>query len=205
MSRKIAQILKFHMLAGILAVLLTVMIIVVVVRSNIKPLTQRDFWKAKGISSYQMRVDTVALPSPPVGLDLTIRGGEITNQSIIACDNPSEEYPESLCDTIKRYYSWVGRYTIEQLFDTAQECIRKTQTSFAVCPAVNASEFSAFSTSEDMVNTANACRSYLQGLDSLCTVQYDSDYGYPNHISFYNPNVFDGYSTITVNDFHVIG
>src|SRR5262245_11516584 len=116
MAHTIMQVSKSYKLMGILAILLVVMVVVVVNRSNIKAPTQHDLWKAEGISSYQMRIVTVVLPSPPVGLDLTVQRGEITKQSIIACDNPSKEYPESLCETIKRYYPAVGNYTIDQLF-----------------------------------------------------------------------------------------
>ncbi len=161
----------------------------------------RALWNSAGIQNYQMRLVTLALPVPAIGLDLTVQKGEIVQQSIIACENPSAEYPESACETISRYYSNMGRYTVDQLFDFADECLRKTQIAIAHCPAFAADKLQRFSNYDDIFSMAHACQHYLESSDLLCSVNYDTHYGYPNAISTYAPNVMDGSIMITVKEF----
>jgi hypothetical protein len=167
-------------------------------------MSYRALWAAKGAANYQIQIVTGSPPAPPVGWELTVQNGQITRQSIIACDHPSEEYPASNCDTIRQYYSSVGKYTIAQLFALAEDGLGLTQNSLLKCNLSTGNNFRSFSTLDEMRTAAQTCQNYLQSSDVLYAVQYDPDYGYPKTITEYTPSVFDGSMTIEVKDFRVI-
>jgi hypothetical protein len=98
----------------------------------------------------------------------------------------------------------MGRYTIEELFATADVCTHRTQAIINQCPAYSSGEFRGFSSAEDMVDAIGACETYLQSEDVLCAVIYDPTYGYPREISHYMYAVLDGGSTISVKEFEII-
>jgi hypothetical protein len=156
----------------------------------------RELWNARDVHDYSMIVDTLSLPIPPIGVELTIQNDKVTEKSIIPCVNPSERYPAGNCEIIKRYYSQVGNYTVLELFDIAAECTQKTQMTLASCPVE-----SDFSNSGEMLAVAETCQSYFQSSDLLCLVEYDLSYGYPKSISQLRLKVMDGYSEITIKGF----
>jgi hypothetical protein len=58
-------------------------------------------------------------------------------------------------------------------------------------------------TVNQLFDKAEACENRTS--DSVCTVEYDPDYGYPKAITQKAaPNVVDGNSQLQVLDFHVI-
>jgi hypothetical protein len=144
------------------------------------------------------------LPVAPVGLELTVQDGQVTKYIIIACENPSEEYPERWCEPTRHYYWSMGIYTIEELFDIADECTLKTRASLANCPAFAVDEFHGFEDPDNMFNMAQTCKTYLQTSAWLCAVKYDAHYGFPKTIVTYDPSVLDGSTTIIVKEFQVI-
>ncbi len=161
----------------------------------------RALWDAKQIANYQIDILTVALPAPFVEWKLTIQGEQITQQSLVAC-NPVN--PTSDCDTIRKYYSWMGKYTIAQLFDLANERIVGTQMSLLKCSLLTGNTFQAFTTFDALWSAAQTCQSYLQGSGALSAVQYDADYGYPKLITSYIPDALDSAVTIEVKRFQII-
>lgn len=207
MARKTIRAIKSHIILTLFSTLMILIIISTIAFYRMESIgantsSEHDLWSAKGISSYQIRIVTLAMPAPAVALDLTIQDKKIVKQNIVACDNPSEENPSEYCDIIRHYYSYLGQYTVERLFDFADQCTAQTQTSLAICPAFK-NDFQDFSTSDEMFNAAKTCNDYLHISNPLCTVQYDSDYGYPRMISMFTPEVTDGFTSITVKDFRV--
>ena len=166
----------------------------------------RTLWNAQGVEYYRMELETILFPQPPVGLELVVRENEIVNSTIIACDNPSEAYPARLCEPIRRYYSWVGRFTIDELFDMADVCIQETRVWFSTCPLFADTEFHDYTDFGALVGTARECLTALPqdgNYVSLCAVSFNSDYGYPNAISRFNPGLIHP-SFISVNEFQPI-
>lgn len=164
----------------------------------------RSLWLERGSSNYQITVVTTALPSPPIGLKLTIQDRAIIQQSIIACDNPSEDYPASYCEPISLYYSEMGKHTVDDLFDQADECRRRTQMSLATCPAFTVGEFQGFSTTDELFTVIEGCREYFQPSAQLCAVEYEPYYGYPEIISQYTHGVSDGWGSIVVEELQLL-
>jgi hypothetical protein len=165
----------------------------------------RALWNERGSPNYRMTLVTSALPSPPTVLELTIQEGEIVQESIIPCDNPSEAYPEDWCEPTRLYYTWRGRYTIEQLFETARTCTSRTLISISHCPAYVAPEFYGFASAPAMFEAARTCQAYLQHSDSLCAVRYDATYGYPAQISHLTPGLIHDGGTVEVRAFEIMG
>jgi hypothetical protein len=160
--------------------------------------THRELWDSWGASKYVMVIETIALPQPPVGLELTIEDGEISNRSIIACDNPSGDYPAHYCETIQQYYSWVGNYTVEELFETADMCLAQTRTSLSKCSSSVTNGFDDFPDAERMLDTVRQCEVEFEDTDYFCAVKYHPHFGYPRDISIYNPSLLHGFTSITV-------
>lgn len=209
MVEKTLQPLKSHPYISLFTLLAIVSIIValVVIGSRSienKSSIQHEFWSSKGISSYRIDVTTLALPVLPIGRSLFIQDGKITQDNIISCESPSTEHPAHYCDTIRRYYSGTGQYTLEELFDIADQCTRRTQNIIVICPAFHTSHFQGFSSSDELFDAAKTCEKYLQSSDVLCFVEYDVDYGYPKTIAQYMPQVLDGWVVISVKDFQVV-
>jgi hypothetical protein len=166
--------------------------------------TPRELWNARGSNHYTMVVDTVALPVPRVGLELTVQDGEITHYTIIACEHPSEEYPESSCEPIRIYYTRLAMYTIEELFETADTCIPRTQAALSNCPAFVERGLQGFDNAQAMFEMGSACREYVRPENWICYAEYDPDYGYPSLITNYSPNLTDGGSIIKVRNVQII-
>jgi hypothetical protein len=143
------------------------------------------------------------LPQPPVAQALTIQDGEVTKHSIIACDNPSKEYPENLCEPISYYYRTLGIYTIEELFEIADVCLSQTRVSISKCSTTVADEFQDFPNAKVMFDTLKTCEAEFEYQDSFCAVEYDPYYGYPKDIFLHYLSFEDGYSTIIVKSFQI--
>jgi hypothetical protein len=168
-------------------------------------LDPRERWRLRGSENYQMTIVTSAMPQPPVGRDITVEGGVITQNSIIACDNPSNDHPDSLCAPISAYYQSVGNYTIDDLFEMADQCIPRTIAAFADCSVVSSAKFDGtFETAEAMFEVVRACEASLDESDTLCAVHYHPYYGYPRMITFFTPEVYDGFSDITIRHLEII-
>src|SRR5688572_33294790 len=101
------QRLSFRASLSIVALLVTAILVVlfIVLNSIADPTPSetipmlafaenRSIWKKQGIGSYQMVVDTIYPPQPPIGLELIIQDGVVTTSTILACEKPSEEYPQ---------------------------------------------------------------------------------------------------------------
>ena len=164
--------------------------------------SRRARWNERRVSDYLLKIVTIALPAPPIGLELTIRSGQIVSERIIACDTPSDEFPADLCAPIRRYYSQMGHYTVDQLFDLADDATSRTQRSLAKCQAFPMQGFHGFSNWDDLWEAAQLCQSVLQISDVLTSVEYGTDYGYPRKISRYIPQVMDGFFSIEIKEFH---
>jgi len=164
----------------------------------------RALWDVRGSTHYRIIVETIAPPVPPLGWELTVRDGEIIDRSIIACDNPSEEYPERLCEPIQTYYQGSGLYTLEELFEIADACTLETQVLLNQCPAYSSSEFRGFSTTDELFDAEDVCEDYLQSWDSLCAVEYDPTYGYPRDTTILVYGVLDAGTTIRVKEVEII-
>ncbi len=159
---------------------------------------QRALWNENGSPDYQIRLLTVAPPAPPIGLELTVQGGQITQERILACDSPSDEYPADLCEPIRVYYGWMGRYTINQLFELADNGTWRTRNSMAKCAAFTIQNFQGFSSSDELGQAACLCQTDLQSSDLLASVEYDPIYGYPSRIMNYIRQVMDGGLSVEV-------
>ncbi len=170
--------------------------------SDTNPASKRALWNERGVSDYHWKIVTVALPAPPIGLELTIRSGQIVSEHIIACDTPSDEFPADLCAPIRRYYSQMGHYTVDQLFELIEIWTRQTETSLAKCQAFPTQDFHGFSSWDDLWEAAQLCQSVLQISDILTSVEYAADYGYPRKISRYIPQAIDGFFSIEIKEFH---
>jgi hypothetical protein len=194
----------------LLTLLMLVMIAgVVLFRSMPLPSGEVDYrtlWDERGSTHYRIIVDSRSLPQPYVGLELTIQNGEVIERSIIACDNPSEDYPEWACEPVRTYYVEWGTHTIEELFTYADSCVRSTQAIISQCPAYSSGGFSSFSTVDEMYEAADTCEDYLPISDSLCTVTHDPYYGYPREIFYYRygADIHHPVSTIEVKEFEII-
>jgi hypothetical protein len=164
----------------------------------------RARWESQGASHYRMTLVTSALPSPPTALELTVRDGEIVQERIISCENPSAEYPAEWCEPTQRYYTSRGRYTIEQLFETADICTQRTLISMSRCPAYISPAFHGFTSVEAMSEAIQTCQSYLRSVDTICAVSYDPASGYPAEIWALVYRVFNGSSSISVRAFEII-
>lgn len=198
--------MKPHIFRALVAVVLLIAVAIaggLILVSRLHPAEGRALWVQRGISNYEMRVVTVALPVPVIALDLTIRDQRIIGKSIVACNNPSEPYHPVDCETIKQYYSQAGAYTVEQLLDIADECTRRTQIALNHCPALDTNHIVRFSSIEEMHNTQQMCQPYFQSDDLICFVEYDADYGYPKSITRDSPLSLDAFSIIQVEDFQV--
>lgn len=212
-KRKIPLRKNYILLAGLFAILLSCFLIggTLYILPRITSLSSkgenfpdyRELWTSRGVSSYQLEIVIMSLPVPSIGLELTIQNNQIVQRSIIACDNPSTEFPASDCQLNKVYYSKEGNYTVEQLFEIADEGIRQTQLSLIACNLSTGSEFHRFSTIEEMTVAIDTCQNYLRSSDMLYVVEYDPYYGFPTHIISYMPHVIDGRVSITVRNFHV--
>lgn len=210
-SRPLLLLFSFLVIAAAIAVisLRTRIIDNIVATSTLIPATStmapshRDLWNSRGSNNYEIIIEAVALPQPPVGVKLIIQNGEISNRSIIACDNPSAEYPTRLCEPIRQYYSSVGDYTIEELFDVADTCLNRTRASISKCSSTKIDELNDFIGIDEMFNAVKACDIEFQFPDSFCVVKYDPYYGYPRDISSYYPYFEDGFSSINVKSFQI--
>lgn len=168
------------------------------------PVSPREQWNTSGVNHYRMTILTVALPIPPIALDLTIQDDQILEERILNCDENFENYSASNCDSIQRYHPELGRYTIAELFGIADDGIRTTLTSLEKCPLFQRRDFAWFTSVEAMMDAVQTCSDYLDGSDRLTAVEYDPDYGYPITITRYIPEVMDGFSSITIEQFQVI-
>lgn len=66
--------------------LLLVMVGVVLFRSTSLPSGEVDYralWDERGSNHYRIVVDSLSLPQPPVGLELTIQNGEVREFELI--------------------------------------------------------------------------------------------------------------------------
>jgi hypothetical protein len=162
-------------------------------------------WQSQNIQDYQMTIIVNALPAPPAALDLVIRNGEIVAETILACEQPSEEYPERWCEPTRDYYAYMARLTIDDLFETAEQCLEQTRLALSECPYI-AADFQGFEDKEEMYQAAESCQTYLRGSpDTLCAVQYNDVYGNPQEISLYFSNTFHPRGAISVRDFQPEG
>lgn len=165
----------------------------------------RRTWREQGSDNYQMTVVGIGLPAPPAALHLTIENGAIVDESIIACDNPSEDYPENLCAPTRTWYSYLARHTIDDLFEQAAQCLVETRIALRNCSAVP-DDFQQFESGDRMGDIARSCEINTGGGQyySLCTVRFNATYGYPESIESFTPNVNDGGGSVTVTDFQLI-
>jgi hypothetical protein len=168
------------------------------------PPTHRDLWNTRGGLNYEMIVEAIALPRPPVAQALTIQDGKVVKNSLMACDNPSSEYPATFCETVRTYYSTLGIYTLEELFGTADACLSKTRELMSQCSALSATPFQDFPDTTVMFESIKMCSADFQNVEEgFCAVKYDPYYGYPREISIYYPAFADGFSSITVKGFRL--
>lgn len=168
----------------------------------------RRTWREQGSDNYQMTVIGIGLPAPPAALHLTIENGAIVDESIIACDNPSDDgyyYSENLCDPVRRWYRYLARHTIDDLFVQAAQCLVETRIALRDCSAVP-DDFQQFESGDRMGDIARSCEINTGGGQyySLCTVRFNATYGYPESIESFTPNVNDGGGSVTVTDFQLI-
>lgn len=158
-------------------------------------------WESQNIDSYEMTLVAIALPAPPAALHLIVQNNVIVDETIIACEQPSDEYPTNLCEPTRTYYAYMARHTIEEIFESAEQCLSNTQLALQDCPYIS-SEFESFQSREEMYQIAESCQGYINNLSQwLCAVQYDDIYGYPKEISSYLPNALDGFGMLIVKDF----
>jgi hypothetical protein len=168
------------------------------------PPTHRELWNTRGGLNYEMIVEDIRMPQPPVAQALTIQDGKVVKNSIIACDNPSDEYPARLCEPVRTYYSTLGIYTVEELFGTADACLSKTRELMSQCSALSATPFQDFPDTTVMFESIKMCSADFQNIEEgFCAVKYDPYYGYPREISIYYPDFTDGFSSITVKGFRL--
>lgn len=180
--------------------------------SPTSPPTHRDLWNTRGGQNYEMIVEWMALPAPPVAQALTIQDRKIVKSSLVACDNPSEEYPAWACEPVKAYYAAYGLYTIEDLFSNADFSLHRTREAMSRCHAVGISTFRDFPNADAMFDAAKTCEADLVSkqidaqtitISTLSAVEYDSYYGYPEKISSTTVGALDSTSFITVKDFRL--
>lgn len=167
---------------------------------------ERSKWLSHNINNYRMTNVTFGAPAPPAALDLVIRGGEIVEETIIACENPSEEYPARLCEPTRNHYSYLARKTIEDVFEFAESCVARMQTDLASCPYLP-NDFLYFEDRDTMSQVVNDCfdyfnEPYLQLW--VCTMQFDEVYGYPKEMSYYITSIVDGLGSVSIRDFQII-
>ena len=158
----------------------------------------RTLWNFAGPQSYQIELEIVSPPVPIVGLALTIREEKIAQKSILACDRPSEEYPASLCEPVRLYYSAIGNLTVEDLFELANDCTRKMRAALKNCPAFAEIESDDGISLNELVDAVQACPNDLKSHASVCAVAYDVNLGYPKSISQVMPGALDSFSSIKV-------
>ncbi len=164
----------------------------------------RRTWREQGSDHYQMTVIGIGMPAPPAALHLIIENGAIVEESIIACDNPSDDYPENLCEPTRTWYGYLARHTIDDLFEQAAQCLVETRLALRDCPAVP-DDFQQFATQDEMHQVAASCDINTGNeRHSLCTVSFNTTYGYPEEIESYTPNVNDGGGSVTVTDFQLM-
>lgn len=190
---------------GFMVVILVMVIPIVIDRTPDPDLSDdHSIWLDQTTNHYQMNVEAFAPPVPPVALRLTVRDGEIINESIIACDQPTEEHPARLCEPVRTWYTYMARYTIEELFAWAESCIIKTRQTLYKCPDAP-DGFRRFDDPSEMFQVARSCEAYVQGFsDALCTVLYHPFYGYPEEITSLIPGVSDGVGVISIHDFQFL-
>jgi hypothetical protein len=209
------RLFKYRLLILSIPCILFLMLVVTRLTSQIiaqpLPPTPHELWNSRGGRNYEMIVEVLALPVPPVAQALTIKDGEIVKNSIVACDNPSEEYPAWACEPVKTYYASNGLYTIDELFDMADFGLTNTRKFMRKCRAAGRTMFQDFPNSDVMFAMAKTCDADLQGmirradvqLVVLTAVEYDSYYGYPVKITSYTPDAADGMSIIMVKNFRL--
>lgn len=163
----------------------------------------RARWNSYDMSRYEMTVFVIALPQTPAALHLVIVDGEIVDETILACEHPSDDYPEQWCEPTRTYYAYLARLTIDDLFTTAEHCLETTREDVAVCPFAN-DNFQGFESREEMWDTIEACQEYLNHPASLCSVEFDDTYGYPREISFVTTEVTDGVGGFSIRDFELL-
>lgn len=165
----------------------------------------RDIWDSHNISDYQMSIHMFAPPVLPIGVDLTIGNGRITESSIIACDNPTEWHHEDFCEPTRTHYADWGHFTIIDLFAEAEHCMRRTEEVLNSCTDFDTTNFVGFSDLEEIGAATELCQNNMvEQTDWLCLVQFHEDFGYPFRISTRKPNVADGGSDFLVQDFEIL-
>ena len=75
--------------------------------------------------------------------------------------------------------------------------------SVAKCDIPTSVNFTGFTSIDEVWDFQTNCGTKLTSSDGLCSVQYDSVYGYPKEIFLSTPNVLDGAGVISVKNFHV--
>lgn len=160
-------------------------------------------WQGQSIDSYQMTVFSVSPPASPVGLELKVQQGELVDEKIIACEHPSEDYPEQWCEPTRTYYAYTARITIDDLFEASEQCLERTRQILKDCPALS-ENFRHFEDRDEMYQIADQCSAYISDFsNALCTVQFNSTYGYPEHYYSLVPNTIDGGGAISIRDFRI--
>src|SRR5690349_6145526 len=146
------------------------------------PPTLRDLWNTRGGQNYEMVVEDAEMPAPPVVQVLTIQNGKVARTSILVCDRQSSEYHAGNCEAIRTYYSTLGIYTVEELFEIADFGLNRTREAMRKCSAAGGYMFRDFPNSDAMFAMAKTCEADRQSQDRviLTAVEYDPYYGYPS-------------------------
>jgi hypothetical protein len=164
-------------------------------------------WSNKHISNYTMDVQTLALPSPAVDVQVVVRNGKVADEKLLECEIGQSEYSADMCKAITTYYYAPGgrfTHTMDDLFQIAQSCTEATKIIVAKYGIPYQIGFTGFTSLDAMRDFERAYGSSLQSFDWLCSVQYDLQYGYPTEIIYQAPpTVLDGTSIIMVKNFHV--
>ena len=168
--------------------------------------TSQSAWTSKHIANYTMTVQTSSPPVPSVDLQIFIRNGKIVDEKLLECEVGQPEYSAPTCKALRTYYySPGGQYsrTMDDLLNIAESWTEFTKKAVAKCDVTVPTDFTGFTSSDEAWDFQKKCGTKLTSSDGLCSVEYDSQYGYPKEIFLTTPNVLDGGGVIAVKNFHV--
>lgn len=154
-------------------------------------------WREQGSDHYQMTVTTYVMPVTRIDLHVVVENGVIVDEILLPC--------ESACDDeMRESFTSVARHTIDDLFERAARCLIETRLVLRDCPALP-DNFQQFETRDEMSQVATSCEINTgDEINSLCSVRYNTTYGYPEEIFVSVPRAFDANGLITVTDFQLI-